>query len=52
MSRIDNTVPQHLGIKVIKTKIDRKIALAEHTTWPNAGVQQYATQYAYPASLQ
>ena len=52
MSPIDETVPKHLGIKVIKTKIDHTIALAEHTTWPDAGVQQYATLYTYPASHQ
>ena len=31
MSPIDETVPKHLGIKVIKTKIDHTIALALHT---------------------
>jgi len=46
MCPFDETVPKHLGIKVKKTKIDHMIALAEHTTWSNAGIQQYAMQYA------
>ena len=49
MSPIDETVPKQLGIKVITTKIDHTIALAEHTTWPDSGVQQYVTYYAEPA---
>jgi len=50
MSPIDETVPKQLGIKVITTKIDHTIALAEHTTWPDAGGQQYATLHAHAAS--